>query len=156
MSLEGWRRAGILDRELALYREIGRRLERIRFVTYGGAEDVRLAASLGAIEVLPNRWGLSSNLYSVLAPWLHRGAIRRASVLKTNQLNGAWGAVLAKRWLGTPLVVRCGFLWSLNASRGRPRDWRRRLIVRLEGWVCRAADRVVVAAEHDRRFLIET
>lgn len=156
MSLEGWRRAGILDRELALYREIGRRLERIRFVTYGGAEDVRLAASLGAIEVLPNRWGLSSNLYSVLAPWLHRGAIRRASVLKTNQLNGAWGAVLAKRWLGTPLVVRCGFLWSLNASCWRPRDWRRRLIVRLEGWVCRAADRVVVAAEHDRRFLIET
>jgi len=154
MSLDGWRRAGILDRELALYREIARRTDGVRLVTYGGAEDVRLAASLG-VEVLPNRWGLPSNLYSVLAPLLHHRAIRRAGVMKTNQLNGAWTGVLAKRWWRKPLIVRCGFLWSLNARQEAPGGWRNAVVRRIEGWVCRAADRVTVAAEHDRRYLME-
>jgi glycosyltransferase involved in cell wall biosynthesis len=155
MSLDGWRRAGILERELALYREIARRTDGVQFVTYGGTEDMRLASSLGGIEVLSNRWGLSSNIYSLLAPLLHHRAIRRASVVKTNQLNGAWAGVLAKRWWRKPLIVRCGFLWSLNARHERRRDWRHVFVRWIEGWVCRAADRMVVAAEHDRRYLVE-
>ena len=35
MSLDGWRRAGILERELALYRILMPHLERLAFVTYG-------------------------------------------------------------------------------------------------------------------------
>ncbi|MES1255772.1 MAG: hypothetical protein ABUS56_09195, partial [Acidobacteriota bacterium] len=39
MSLEGWRRAGILEREMALYMELARVIGSVMFVTYGGAAD---------------------------------------------------------------------------------------------------------------------
>src|SRR6478672_3494374 len=68
MSLEGWRRAGILDRELALYRGLRPHLEHLAFLTYGGQADLDLVAQLPDVEVLPNRLHLSSNLYSLLAP----------------------------------------------------------------------------------------
>ena len=37
MSLAGWEAAGILDRELTLYRELRPHLEHLAFLTYGGS-----------------------------------------------------------------------------------------------------------------------
>jgi glycosyltransferase involved in cell wall biosynthesis len=154
MSLDGWRRAGILDRELALYRMLTPHLEHLSFVTYGGAEDTALAPRLSGIQVLPNRWRLPSNLYSVLAPVIHRRALGRATIFKTNQVNGAWCAVIAKRLYGKKLVVRCGFLWSDFVARLHSGTWRVASARRLERYACQAADAVVVAAEADRDTII--
>ncbi len=146
MSLEGWRRAGILDRELALYRELSPDLDRLAFVTYGGRDDGRVAEAMPRLDVLPNVWNLPSNLYSVLAPWLHRKYLRTASALRTNQINGGWCAVVAKWLFGTPLVVRCGFLWADNVERETTSPLRRRVSRALERKVFRSADRIVVAS----------
>ena len=59
MSLDGWRRAGILDREMALYRALLPHLEHLAFVTYGDTDDSKLLGQGSGIEILPNRWGLS-------------------------------------------------------------------------------------------------
>jgi glycosyltransferase involved in cell wall biosynthesis len=155
MSLGGWRRAGILDRELALYRALLPELQHLAFLTYGGAADLDLAASLPGVEVLPNRWGLPSNLYSLLAPFLHRRALAAATIFKTNQLNGAWCAVIARRLFRKKLVVRCGFLWSDFVARLHAGTWREAAARRLEQQACRAADAVVVAADADRRRIVD-
>jgi glycosyltransferase involved in cell wall biosynthesis len=155
MSLDGWRQAGILDRELALYRALRPNLEHLAFLTYGGAEDVALAARLPAIDILPNRWGLPSNLYSVLAPLLHRRALAGATVFKTNQINGAWSAVIARRLFGKKLVVRGGFLWSDFVARLHGGTWREGAARRLERQACLAADAVVVAAAADRVTILD-
>lgn len=155
MSLDGWRRAGILDRELALYRALRPDLQRLAFLTYGGAEDVDLAVELPDVEVLPNRWRLPSNLYSVLAPLLHRRALAGATIFKTNQLNGAWCAVIARRLFRKKLVVRCGFLWSDFVARLHGGSWREGAARRLEAQACRAANAVIVAAEADRTTIVE-
>jgi len=150
MSLDGWRRAGILDRELSLYRGLLPHLEHLAFVTYGGADEHLLSASLPGVDVLPNRWALPSNLYSVLAPLLHRRALGKATVFKTNQINGAWCGVIAKRLFHKKLVVRCGYLWADFMARERGAGWRRRAALRLERWVFGSADEVIVATEADR------
>jgi glycosyltransferase involved in cell wall biosynthesis len=150
MSLRGWQAAGILERELALYRELGKRGVRVEFLTYGADEP-----AIEGVGVLANRWRLPSNLYSLMAPLLHRAALRGATIVKANQLNGAWTAVLARRVAGARLLVRAGFVWSVNLARETPSVWRRVLADRLEGWACRAADRVVVAADAQRRYLAE-
>ena len=155
MSLDGWRRAGILERELALYRALRPNLDHLAFLTYGGAEDLALASQLPAIEILPNRWGLPSNLYSLLAPLIHRRALAAATIFKTNQLNGAWCAVIGRRLFRKKLVVRCGFLWSDFVARLHGGNWRERAARRLERQACRAADAVVVAAEADRRTIVD-
>jgi glycosyltransferase involved in cell wall biosynthesis len=150
MSLDGWHRAGLLDRELSLYRAIRPYLEELTFVTYGGPDDVRLASSVPRVEVLTNRWRLPSNLYSVLAPYLHRRSLGRATVFKTNQINGAWCGVIAKRLFHKKLVVRCGYLWADLVARLHAGNWRQAGALRLERLAFRSADAVIVATEADR------
>ncbi len=154
MSLTGWRKAGILERELALYRALMPQLERLVFLTYGGRDDLSLASQIPGLEILPNRWRLPSNLYSVLAPLLHWRALRQYTVFKTNQMNGAWCAVLAARLFRKKLFVRCGFLWSDFVARLHPGSWRQTAALQLERHACQAADIVVVAAEADRRTIV--
>jgi glycosyltransferase involved in cell wall biosynthesis len=154
MSLDGWRRAGILDRELALYRVLRPNLEHLAFLTYGGAEDLDLASHMPGLEILPNRWRLPSNLYSLLAPFLHHRALAGATIFKTNQINGAWCAVIARRLFRKKLVVRCGFLWSDFVARLHGGTWREPAARRLEQQVCRTADAVVVAAAADRETVV--
>jgi|TARA_B100000315_G_scaffold256889_1_gene304038 glycosyltransferase involved in cell wall biosynthesis len=154
MSLARWERAGLLQRELALYRELSSHFGRIAFVTYGESGDHALAREFPGIEVLPNRWKLPPNLYSVMAPWLHRKTLRRAVVFKTNQINGAWCGVVAKTLFRKPLVVRCGFLWSDFMIRLTTSWWRRVLARRLERVIFRAADAIIVAGDADRATVI--
>ena len=154
MSLQAWEQAGILDREVALYRVLQGRVDDIAFLSYGGRDERRFNTTLAPIRVLPNTWRLGSNLYSVLAPLFHAHAMRRATIVKTNQLNGAWTAVLAKWWFHKPLVVRCGYLWSVNFERVERSAWKRWLVRWMERMICRLADRIIVATEPDRQFLI--
>jgi glycosyltransferase involved in cell wall biosynthesis len=86
---------------------------------------------------------------------LHRRALRQATVVRTNQLNGAWTGVMAKRLFGTTLVVRCGFVWSDFVARLHPGNWRHAAALRLERLAVRAADAVIVATEGDRDTLAE-
>jgi len=155
MSLDGWRRAGILDREMALYRALLPHLEHLAFVTYGDTDDSKLLGQGSGIEILPNRWGLPPNLYSVLAPFLHRRTLARATVFKTNQTNGAWCAVVAKRLFLKRLVVRCGFLWSDFMVRLTTSRWRRMLAECLECAIFRAGDALIVAGHADRTKIIQ-
>lgn len=156
MSLEAWHRAGILEREIALYRRLlSNPVERLAFLTYGGPEDLKWTSLLPGLEILPNRWGITPNLYSVLAPWLHRKALRKATVFKTNQINGAWCAVIAQMFFRKVLIVRSGYLWGdfvahLGAS--RLRQTLTRLVERV---IMRRADRVVVATPADSRVVAD-
>jgi len=154
MSLDGWRRAGMLDRELLLYRALRPHLEELAFVTYGDSDEFRLASAVPGVEVLPNRWRLPSNLYSVMAPFLHRRALGRATIFKTNQLNGAWCGVIAKRLFHKKLVVRCGYLWADFVARLHAGSWRQSAALRLERLAFRSADAVIVATEADRDTIL--
>ena len=154
VSLSTWAARGLLEREVELYRRLLPAIGPITFVTYGGRDDARSAERLGGIRILPNRWGLSAALMSVLAPVLYRRELASAAVLKTNQASGAWTAVLAKWLTGRPLVVRCGYVWSVNHARESGSGWRSRLVFWLERLAVRAADLVMVTSEAARDHLI--
>ena len=149
VSIEGWHRAGILDRELAIYRGLSDVVDKLALVTYGGAADLEWAQRLDGVEVLPNISGMPPNVYSVLAPWLHRRSLRAATVFRTNQINGAWCAVIARMLFRKKLIVRFGFLWSDAVARLNAPHWRCVAARMVERIVLRAADRVVVAGRAD-------
>jgi glycosyltransferase involved in cell wall biosynthesis len=154
VSLATWAARGLLDREVELYRRLQPAVGPVTFVTYGGSDDRALGAPLAGIRVLPNRWGLPAWLMSLLAPLLYRRELGEAAVLKTNQASGAWTAVLAKRLTGRPLLVRCGYVWSVNHARESRSRWRSRLVFRLERAALRAADRVAVTSATARDYLV--
>ncbi len=156
VSLATWAARGLLDREVELYRRLRPAVGPVTFVTYGGPGDGGTDAALADIRVLPNRWGLPAALMSLLAPLLYRRELGAAAVLKTNQASGAWTAVLAKWLTGRPLLVRCGYVWSVNHARESRSAWRSRLVFALERAALRAADRVAVTSEAAREYLLRT
>lgn len=148
-----WSEMGILDRELAVYRRLAARLGSVSIVTSGGVEELDYRGRLGSIRILYNRWGLSPNLYSLLAPFLHARALREATVLKTNQLDGAWSAVIAGNVHRRPVVVRAGYGWALSFRRDHGETSKARVIRGLERWTLRRADRVVVTTPALREYV---
>ncbi len=144
MSLVGWRQAGILEREIAMYRVLGPHLAGVSFITYSGEDNAILPERGSAITVLSNRWRIPSTLYSFLVPLLYAVRLREADIFKTNQINGSWSGLIAKWLYCKPLVVRCGYVWSQNFERLGRRRWQRGLVRALERLVCRSADRLIV------------
>lgn len=142
--LAAWEQAGILARELALYQQLRPALERLSVVTSGGSGELAYQERLPATTILYNRWGLSPNLYSFLAPLLHGRALRQATIYKTNQLDGAWSALLAGMLYGKPVVVRAGYLWADWLDQAGRRDLKAALGRRLQAFSLRRADAIIV------------
>lgn len=108
-SLEIWRSAGILERELALYAEHADQGVDVVLVSYGGPDEVKIASDFPFVRVLCNRIRLHPRIYNEVMPWLHRNALNDVDLIKTNQLFGARQAVRAARMLRRPVVVRQGY-----------------------------------------------
>ena len=153
-SLAVWARGGMLRRELHQYESLANAGAQVTLLTYGDRSDAAHLAPGSPIALLTNRWRLPATLYSLLAPWLHRLALRGTTIIKTHQFNGAWTGAIAKRLLRARLVVRGGYVWSV-LCREQP-AWKRRVMAALEGIACRAADRIIVATESDRTHLLAT
>jgi glycosyltransferase involved in cell wall biosynthesis len=155
VPLSRWDEMGILERELALYQSFSLRLDRLSIVTCGGMEELTYGKYLGNICLLYNRWGLSPNAYSLLAPFLHWKALRTGTVYKTNQLDGAWSAVIAGRVHRKPVVVRAGYMWSKNFRRTRPPSLKAAVIDHLEAFAVETADGLVLTTEIMKQHVIE-
>lgn len=155
VPLSLWHEMGILERELALYRRLGSHLDRFSIVTCGGTEELAHAQHLGNVRLLYNRRGLSPNVYSLLAPLLHWKALRTGTVYKTNQLDGAWTAILAGRIHRKPVIVRAGYLWAKNFRAAGKRGPKATVIDHLEAFTIKAADTLVLTTKAMKQYVVE-
>jgi glycosyltransferase involved in cell wall biosynthesis len=145
-SLEAWRRAGTLARELRLYQELAPHLAGVSLVTYGGRGDLALAGELGGLGLVCNRRGLHPRIYAPLLRWLLPRAWPRPAVFKSNQVQGAEVMLSAAKAARAASVARAGYLpsniaaWAQGEASPRARGLRR-----LERRVFRSADRAVLS-----------
>lgn len=152
--LSRWAKMGVFERETAVYRHL--QIDNLSIITSGGKEELAFQEQLPGIEILYNRWGLSANVYSLLAPILHYRALRNATIYKTNQLDGAWTAVLAAKLHRKPVIVRAGYLWGNNFTRQQGDGRKAAMIRRLERFSFTQANRVVVTTQAMATFVAET
>jgi glycosyltransferase involved in cell wall biosynthesis len=118
-TLADWRRMGLLDRWRPILEGFCQTFGGVVLVTYG-TED-RTGDAGEHIEVCPRPSWCPVPLYALLAPWLHRRALRTAGLLYVEQPSGAAAGVVAKGLFHRPLIVRWGFPWSLTLrQQGRP------------------------------------
>ena len=135
VSLKKWHEIGMIDREVALYNELAKDFKRIYFFTYG-VEDLRFASYLAHnIKIIPKTWAMGDLLYSLLMPFIHWRVLRDADILKTNQMFGAWSAVIAKLIYRKRLIVRTGNILSIQFAKRNPNS-------RIK-WLMRVIERVV-------------
>lgn len=123
VTLDHWRRAGLLEREVRYYEALAARIGPVAFVTAGG-------------RTLPE----SASIRAVSATAMLRDAPR---IVKTNQLAGAALAVAA-RIRGSRLVARGGYVGS-EPWRHRSRIAPSHVVATLrEAVLCAVADLVIV------------
>jgi len=155
ISLKIWANTGLLDREVEIYKRLLSRVDEISFLTYGDKDDLHLASELEGIDILPNRWNLPNDVFSILAPMLYRREMAAASLFKTHQMNGWWAAGIAKMLFKKKLIIRCGFLLSLNYRRKGHNRLKCALVSGLELLGFKVADKIVVTTEEMKKYIVQ-
>ncbi|OHB57287.1 MAG: hypothetical protein A2173_02985 [Planctomycetes bacterium RBG_13_44_8b] len=165
VSLKQWLNAGLFDREKLLYEELLRKeiVSKVLWFTCGAkdkkiAEQLKQTGKLHAdIEVIqiPTAFGFAGGkfLYSLLLPLIKKESLKDADVLMTNQMSGSWSAVLTKKVIKKPLIVRTGYTWSrLKDSQG---TWglKKIFIKKAEVFAYRNADFAVVSTQSQAEFI---
>lgn len=154
MSLKKWSEGGMLFREVRIYNELAKHFDKIYFLSYGGREEDEYKDFLAPnIEILQNEKGINLFIYSFIAPFIHRKTIRNVDILKTNQMLGSWTAVIAKLLFRKKLVVRQGY--HLSAFSERKNFIRKFLSIIIEYFSYKIANKIIVASEKDRIFIIK-
>lgn len=154
VSLQTWAQNGSLEREIALYLRLQQKGVQISFLTYGDKRDLHCRDQLQGIEIFCNRWNLSPRMYEKLIPLLHGRALARASLIKTNQTNGADIALRAARLWRKPLLARCGYMWSdLMQSGGRQEEAQRARAIERAAFT--RASGVIVTTPSMKEYVLE-
>jgi len=155
ISLRDWEQMGHLNREIRIYKHLASHLGEVYFLTYGSG-DGDYADRLTPIKVLPKPNGIPAKLYSLVMPFIYWKVLRKVDLLKTNQMPGAWTAVICKFIFRKKLIIRCGYEWELFAKReakSRLKLW----LIHLIEWICyRFADAVILASEEMKRYVCDT
>lgn len=146
VSLGTWDSVGMLSRELAIYRELKKRGLSIRFVTYGGPEEMQFKKDIQGIDLRHNHWKLPIELYvKYLGLRLDSGGNQ---IYKSNQMNGAEIALQLARRKGAKFIARSGYLFSLDAERAHGYSSTKAKQARaLERHIFMGADRIVVTTQ---------
>ncbi len=156
VSLGDWEGIGLLEREVAIYRQfMADHGAGVSFITYGGRGERAYENQLAGIAVHGNRWGLPKSLYRRLIPRLHEKVLRQATVLKSNQVLGADVALAAARRYGKPFVARCGYLHSDFMEKAHGEHSPKTCAARdLEERIFTGADQVVVTTQAMRTDIL--
>lgn len=131
MSLEMWLSTGLFDREKIIYEQhlSSGFFRSVYWFTYGSNDEVvaeelkeqnRLHPDIHVVP-LPSifKSKIGRILYSFIMPFLHRSVLKSVDILKTNQMDGSWAALIAKFLYGKKLVVRTGYVLSIHTRNKR-------------------------------------
>lgn len=155
VGLKTWAEIGSLDREVAIYKRLTEHLNSVSFVTYGGHSDLQYGRSLAKIQVAPLIWHRLTHVTILNLLFRHWHVIRNATIFKTNQIQGAEIPIWLKKIFKKKLIVRCGWLWSLNLEK-QTDDARAIKRARLmEKNAFESADLVVVTTPYIRQQIID-
>lgn len=154
VSLKTWEDIGGFDREVLLYKKLAKHLKAIYFFTYGDMSDLQYAQVLPEnVKIFPRKYNLPARIYSFLLPFIYRKELRGVDIIKTNQMNGSWAAVIAKRMFNKKLIVRCGYEWLSFIERRKLTMWKPMLAFILESISYKNANKIVLTSKKDKEFV---
>lgn len=113
-----WQRDGIIDRELAIFRELAARQITTTLFAYDHSARLELLASQDEFACVPITRAALTGRFRRARPqhYAIRHHLRTIDLIRTNQFVGGDEAVAAASFFDTPLIARAGFVHSLNAT----------------------------------------
>jgi len=154
VSLKIWHETGMIDREVAIYNDLSNYFKHIYFFTYGDDKDLEYKTYLtNNITIIPKTLISSSFIYSFILPFLHRKILKDVHILKTNQMWGSWSTVLAKLIYRKKLVVRTGYILSINVTNRNPKSKKRWIIKTIERIAYKLADGIITTSQANFKYV---
>lgn len=169
VSLKLWVDKGLFDREKLLYEKYLEEnfFEKIYWFTYG-SEDKVLSMKLKEeeklhknIEVIqmPSIFKIpkiGSYFYSLFLPLLQKKYLNSCDIYKTNQTDGSWSAVIAKKFYGKKLLYRTGYTISqLENKLKRFNKLVLKSIESFEKFAYKNCDKAIVASRHNFEYVVK-
>jgi len=165
VSLKLWADTGLFDREKLIYEQHLRRknLEKVYWLTYG-KDDAAIADQLKSdnclhpdIVILPMPrffcGAFGRLLYSFLMPLIYSHILKSVDILKTNQMDGSWSAVITKWLYKKPLIARTGYTLSLAVQRKTRSKLKTKIAECIERFTYKYADVGVVTSGADKQYI---
>ncbi len=166
VSLKTWVETGLLEREKAIYeQQLGQGIfETVYWFTYGSGDETVYQELLKngrlspGIKVIPMprlfRGRLGYNIYSLAMPFIQRKYFDKLHLIKSNQMDGAWTGLIARKVYGIPFYFRTGYTNTLFYERmNGKRDWNFKKFAWLEKMLYEKCDVATVTSEHDRDYI---
>lgn len=162
ISLNKWKVSGVLYRELKIYRTFLDLGHSVTFITYGDKSDHSVLQSIDsrfkAFPLYENNWRPRSKLIrliqSIWLPVTLRKSSSKPTIVMSNQLWGAWVAILLGKILRSKVIVRCGFEKYQNTIRLDGVGFFQRYIIWLISFVCYwTSDKIIVTTDAIREFI---
>ena len=156
MSLKTWDEVGMLEREVALYKALQPYLGEVSFITYGDRNDLKYKETLKGIQILCNRWGFPNRFYCWLLMNFYPLFWKKATIVKSNQIQGADIALKAAQRAGKKFIARCGYLYSDFMERRYGKDSQQAYKARLiEEKIFLGADQIVVTTPLTKQMILD-
>lgn len=155
ISLKRWIDGGTISREIRVYRILEKYFKQICFFTYDDTDaEESFPKHLGKIKLYPKKSRFPSLVYSLLMPFMYKKELSGIDIIKTNQMDGAWATVIAKKLTHSKLVVRCGYqLYDFGVGEKFP-WWKLQIIKVIERFVYQNADRIIVTTWVDKANIV--
>jgi glycosyltransferase involved in cell wall biosynthesis len=160
VCLNTWKTSGMLSREVRPYQELVRQGWDVSFVTYGGESDLSYSQELAPIKILPAYGARKprSRLWRVVSSpfilWKHRVALKGADIYKSNQIWGAWNAVIATWVFGGKAIARGGYEYLAFSRAQKQKPYHQAIAWLVDWFAYRFADAIVLATEADKDFAL--
>jgi glycosyltransferase involved in cell wall biosynthesis len=169
VSLKLWLEKGLFDREKLLYEEHLKKgtLKKVFWLTYGQNDKVLadklkadgklhksiMVLSMPKIFKVPK---IGSYIYSFFIPFIYKDELKQSDIFKTNQTDGSWSAVIAKKLYKKKLLYRTGFTMSqLENNLKRFNIIIRKSIELIEKLAYKNCNKAIVASKHNLKYVKE-
>jgi glycosyltransferase involved in cell wall biosynthesis len=115
ISLQDWKKTGVISRELNFYSQLAKKGLKITFITYGDASDlkIKLKKNLDVIPIFTiikkTKFNLLNLILSLISIFYLKKKLSKYDLIKTHQIYGSWLALLTKYIIKKPMVLRGGY-----------------------------------------------
>lgn len=162
-SLSTWKSSGIIDRELSYYKNLSKKngIE-YTFITFGDDKEYQYLKDYQNLSVIPiyeyiKKSNNSFKLFfrTLKLPFLIKDQLDEISLIKTNQLNGSWIAILLKLIIKKPLLIRTGYDAFIFSIRDKKSILKRILYYVLTQISLTFSDLYTVTSKNDFEFIVK-
>ncbi len=155
ISFSIWDKIGLLEREILIYKKLSTVFDKIYFFTYGELEDIKYQKLFSEnVYIIRKPRYIPNSLYVFLMPFIKNKIFKKVDFIKTNQMDGSWAAVIAKKIFNKKLIVRCGYEWLSFVILGKRSRFKILIAYIVELISYKSADHIIITSVSDKDFIV--